>query len=120
MADKMEVRKGFKLLEYIILTICMFLICILIYVDNYHDSSVNVSYYVSSVSSTVESKKKININTANADELCTLTGIGKMRAKNIIDYRTKHGAFKSLKDLLNVPGIGEYTYNNLKDEICIK
>ncbi len=59
---------------------------------------------------------KVNINTANADELGTLKGVGASKAQAIIDYRTQHGAFKSADELANVKGIsGKILANLLKN-----
>jgi len=49
---------------------------------------------------------KININKASKAELEKLPGIGPTLAKRIFDYRAKQGLFKSIKDLLNVDGLG--------------
>lgn len=62
---------------------------------------------------------KININTADVSELTTITGIGETRAKAIVDYRTEHGSFKDTKDITNVSGIGDATYEKIKDSICV-
>lgn len=51
--------------------------------------------------------EKVNINTATVEELTTIKGVGNTKAQSIIDYRTQHGAFKSVNDLANVKGIGE-------------
>jgi competence ComEA-like helix-hairpin-helix protein len=48
----------------------------------------------------------IDLNTASAEVLCRLKGVGPTLAENIIAYREKHGAFKSEKDILQVKGIG--------------
>lgn len=58
--------------------------------------------------------KLININTATLEQLQTLPGIGESKAKTIIDYREKNGNFKSIEELLNVDGIGEKTYEEIK------
>lgn len=60
---------------------------------------------------------KININTSSAEELKKLDGIGEAKANSIIDYRNKNGNFKSIEDLLNVSGISEKIFNNIKDKI---
>ena len=54
---------------------------------------------------------KVNINTASAEQLTTLPGVGAKLAARILDYRQKSGAFKSVSELMNVRGIGE---KNLK------
>jgi len=62
---------------------------------------------------------KININTASEQELDTLPGIGPAKAKAIADYRKKYGNFKTKRDIIKVKGIGEKTYEKLKDKIEI-
>ena len=61
----------------------------------------------------------ININTASISELMTLSGIGESKAKTIIEYREKNGAFKSIEDIKNVSGIGEAAYQKIKDYITV-
>ncbi len=63
---------------------------------------------------------KVNINTAGAEELDMLPGIGPAYAKNIIDYRSKNGAFETIQDIMKVTGIGEKRFEAIKDLICIK
>ena len=60
---------------------------------------------------------KININTASKEELMTLSGIGEVKAQAIIDYRTKNGPFKDTHEIVNVSGIGEKTFEKIKDSI---
>ncbi len=62
---------------------------------------------------------KISINTATEAELSQLDGIGSVKAKAIVDYRTKHGGFKSLDELMNVSGIGEKTFDKIKEKIIL-
>ena len=61
----------------------------------------------------------ININTATAEELQTLSGIGEVRAKAIVEYRTQSGNFSKIEDIKNVSGIGDATFNNIKSMICV-
>lgn len=61
----------------------------------------------------------ININTATAEELQTLSGIGEVRAKAIVEYRTQNGNFSKPEDIKNVSGIGDATFNNIKSMICV-
>ncbi len=61
----------------------------------------------------------VNINTASAAELQTLSGIGPSMAQSIIDERTKNGPFASVDDLMRVSGIGEKKLAKIKDCICV-
>ena len=60
----------------------------------------------------------ININTATADELKTLSGIGDVTAEKIIEYRSSK-SFKSKEDIMSVDGIGSKTYEKIKDRITV-
>ncbi len=66
-----------------------------------------------------ETPQKIDINRAEAWLLEALPGIGKTTAQAIIDYRNQHGFFRDIYELLNVPGIGEFTFNTIKDLITV-
>ena len=61
----------------------------------------------------------INLNTATASELDSLTGVGPSTAKAIITYRTKKGSFSKVEDLLNVPGIGPAKLAALRDQVTV-
>ncbi len=80
---------------------------------------VSVSPSASTASSSSGENGVVNINTADATELQTLSGIGESKARKIIDYREKNGAFRSIEDLSNVSGIGEKTVENLREYICV-
>ena len=61
--------------------------------------------------------EKININTATAEQLTQLKGIGSSHAAGIIAYREKNGPFKNPEDLIKVPRIGQKTFEKNKDLI---
>ena len=65
-------------------------------------------------------ENKININTAPADELILLKGIGKINAEKIIEFRNRQGQFKTIEDLMKVPGIGKKTFEKNKDRIIVE
>jgi len=62
----------------------------------------------------------IDINQAGLVLLQTLPGIGPSTAQNIIDYREEYGYFVVLEDILNVPNIGESTFEQIKDLITVE
>lgn len=73
--------------------------------------------YNSNISS---SSGKININTANIDELKTLDGIGESTAAKIIKYRNENKKFNNIEELKNVSGIGDSKFNAIKDKIVVR
>jgi competence protein ComEA len=62
---------------------------------------------------------QVNINTASADQLEGLPGVGPKMAARIIDYRQKNGGFKKIEDLMNIQGIGEKNFLKLKPLITL-
>lgn len=74
------------------------------------------SYYDTSGGGT----DRVNINTANLDELDTLPGIGPSTAQAIIDYRRQFGDFQRTDELTDVSGIGPATYDRIKDLITVE
>ncbi|MEJ5256863.1 MAG: ComEA family DNA-binding protein [Fervidobacterium sp.] len=67
-----------------------------------------------------KTEQKININTAGIEELQKLPGIGPAKAQEIINYRTKNGPFRSIDEIMNVKGIGEKTFEKMKDMITTR
>ena len=62
----------------------------------------------------------VNINKADQQALqYYLKGVGKVKAKAIVDYRRKHGNFKSVNELLEVPGIGKATLKKIRKNISL-
>ncbi|WP_428738925.1 ComEA family DNA-binding protein [Sulfurimonas sp.] len=59
----------------------------------------------------------VDINTANADSLASLKGVGEKKAKAIVMYRQTHGCFKNIDALQNVKGIGEKTIAENKSDL---
>lgn len=70
-------------------------------------------------SAAADAQKKVNINTASAEELMTLTGIGEAKAESIIRYREENGGFQAIEDLMNISGIKEGVFEKIKDDITI-
>lgn len=61
----------------------------------------------------------LDINTASAEELAGLPGIGEVLAQRIVDYRTANGPFEAVEDLLSVSGIGEKRLAELEGRITV-
>ena len=61
----------------------------------------------------------VNINSASADELKTLPGVGDTTAEAILEDRRSNGPFTSIEDLMRVSGIGEKKFAKLKEKICV-
>lgn len=62
---------------------------------------------------------KVNLNTATAEDLMNLPGIGRSKADSIIAFREENGGFSSIEELMNIPGIKEGVFSKIKDHIKI-
>lgn len=61
-----------------------------------------------------------DLNEATTEDLLRLPGIGEVKAEQIIQYRTEHGGFRSVDELLEIKGIGEKTLEKLRDYVCVE
>ena len=61
-----------------------------------------------------------NINLATKIELLNLPGIGETYAERIIQHREENGPFETIEDIMEVKGIGESKFNDLKDKITVE
>ena len=91
-------------------------------IESGEDAGDNSSAYSASSGNTADSDNsgKVNINTAGRDELMTLSGIGEAKADKIIAYRQENGAFSSIEDIMQIPGIKEGMFSKIKDSICVE
>lgn len=71
-------------------------------------------------SETTDANGVVNINTADASALKSLSGIGDAKAQAILAYREEHGFFSSIEEIMQVPGIKESTFSAIKDKIAVK
>ncbi len=101
----------------------LFILVTMIFTVTFLLSPELVTAKTSSDHSTASSKTsdvkpgKVNINTANAEELTAIVGIGPKTADSIVAYRKKNGKFKNANDLLNIKGIGEKTLEKMTPQL---
>jgi competence protein ComEA len=84
------------------------------------EKSAKTSGQTTTVSATVGSEAKVNINTASAKELTTLGGVGAKLAERIVEYREAHGPFKKPEDLRKVEGVGKAMWERNRERVVIK
>jgi competence protein ComEA len=63
--------------------------------------------------------EKINLNSATAEQLQSISGIGPAMAKRILEYRAKVGKFNKIEEIINVKGIGEKKFQKIKDRLAV-
>ncbi len=83
------------------------------------ENSHNAQEHTENSLSNSPSSGKVNINSATLEELKSLSGIGEVIAKRILEYRKESGSFKSIEEIKNVSGIGEKKFEGIKDAIKI-
>ena len=112
--------KRYKTAFYIMTGVVLVLFASLIGILYIHRASVKqIDYYENTVVRSYtfpeesHAELRINVNTADVNELTLLPGIGESRAKDIIEYRTEYGKFTKPEDLLKIRGIGEATLEGL-------
>ena len=73
----------------------------------------------SQISSTTSGDELVNINTADETELQKLYRVGPAIAKRIVEYREQNGKFQTVEDIKKVRGIGQKTFEKMKDKITV-
>ncbi|MDQ0231570.1 helix-hairpin-helix domain-containing protein [Metabacillus malikii] len=82
---------------------------------------VNENPFIEPINEETESTSKlVNINSATVEELQTLPGIGPSKAAAILAYREEEGPFSNIEDIMKVSGIGEKSFDKLKELITVK
>ncbi|SHG02779.1 comEA protein [Desulfacinum infernum DSM 9756] len=79
-----------------------------------------LAFLLTAAASTAAATDLVNINTADAEQLQSLPGIGPAIAQRIVEYRTQNGPFKQKEDIQNVQGIGPKKYEAIKDLITVE
>ncbi|MDD6492425.1 MAG: helix-hairpin-helix domain-containing protein [Firmicutes bacterium] len=77
------------------------------------------SWQIKAMMASEEDSRMVNINTADEELLCTLPGVGSSRAKSIIAYRERNGAFQKIEEIMNVEGIKEGLFQKIRDSITV-
>lgn len=103
----------------------LFLICGMGYSYQFHQDRLEMGTEISAEefikpAGKPETKGKVNLNTASAEELIGISGIGEKRAADIIAYREETGGFSSIEEIMNISGIGEKTFQEIKDQITVE
>lgn len=91
----------------------------LVIIRNINDSVSNENIEINEIQEIEIDDGKININTADLNRLKDIPGIGDVKANSIIMYREENGGFKTIDELKNVDGIGEKTFEKIKNNIKI-
>ena len=87
---------------------------------HYHVPAVGETPPVTSLGDASVAGDVIDINSATAQELETLPGIGSVKAEAIVEHRTSVGRFTSVEELLQVAGIGPATLNAIADRVTVR
>lgn len=87
--------------------------------DYQEESALGITSPMDEEDTSGNNQIKVNINTAQVNELESLPGIGPKKAEAIIQYRTEQGSFQVKEDLMNISGIGEKTFQQLEGYITV-
>lgn len=93
--------------------ICAFLTSMLLFTTNVVSAEPKV------IANTVVMQQAVHLNKSTVDDLVTLKGIGHKKAKAILAYRQQVGGFKSVRELINVKGVGEKILIDNKERLKI-
>lgn len=109
------------LIIYLIITAAFLAVCALIYAltdINERNAYVDVTAIVSD-DPIIPDSEKIDLNTATAEELTAINGVGEVMAGRIIAYRDKYGSFLSVDELTEVDGIGEKLLEKIRPYVKV-
>ena len=84
-------------------------------------ANVSGAYQLSASNTRAQSNRPcLNLNTATADELMKLPGIGEVMSRRIIEYRERHGPFRRPQDVIIIEGFSERKYRALAELVCVE
>ncbi|MDR0197543.1 MAG: ComEA family DNA-binding protein [Oscillospiraceae bacterium] len=110
-----------KNLPFILIIAVFFAACAIITAITVRDEPgyVRVVHVEPTAAETSSETERININTASSEQLQSLPGIGEVIAARIIAYREESGDFLNIEEIMDVSGIGEKMFGNIKEFICV-
>ncbi len=91
-----------------------------IYIPNQTEADEEGKSQLTDTGTGNEKEELLDLNTATEEELMTLPGIGASKAKKIIAYREEIGKFENIEQIMNITGIKEGVYNNIKDYVIVR
>jgi len=103
------------------MTLCLVLLCGSMYAQAQTDNPAGASAAAVKTTNAANASNdaKINLNSATAEQLTALPGIGAATAKLIIEHRTNIGKFNRVEEMLNIKGIGEKKFEAIKDRLTL-
>ena len=128
MREKTITEKNRKEKIKFLVVVLFFLISGVVYSHSFYGGSLDIGKEITAdeigmvseaVTPAEEILGKVDINTANMAELMTLSGIGESRAADIIKYREENGDFSRIEYIMLVSGIGEKTFEEIKEQITV-
>jgi competence protein ComEA len=81
--------------------------------------SVGFSAQARTEKTSVTATSMVSVNSATAEQLQNLSGVGEVTARRIVDHRAAHGPFDQVEDLLDVKGIGPRTLDRIREQISV-
>ena len=110
--------------EWLLIAAAALFLCLLVLLYPTAETDIGTTFSItvsrrSAEPVTPEAYPPVDLNTATAEELEVLSGIGPVIARRIVAYREEHGPFAAVEDLLQVSGIGEATLKKISDRVTI-
>ncbi|WP_311407098.1 helix-hairpin-helix domain-containing protein [Liquorilactobacillus uvarum] len=87
--------------------------------NNNDKNSTTINSEIAIEESDAQNNKKVDLNKVTKSELLELDGIGDKKADLILTYRTQHGRFEKIEELMDITGIGDKTFEKLKERLTI-
>ena len=108
----------YKYIKAVILIVLLVLACII--GNKLLNENMVTQYTVQNEVDIYANPDAININTADAIKLDEIKHVGETIAGKIIEYRNEFGEFRNIEQIKNVDGIGDKTYEDIKNYITVE